>query len=122
MYFGENNSFAERKAITFVGGFAHLPIVDGIQWFVREVLPLIAREIPAITIIIIGSNPPPEIVNLSNEQIRVTGYISNEALHAYYSTTKVVVAPIRFGAEVKSTSFRFSDIWFAFLRIIYWER
>lgn len=98
---GENNSFAERKAITFVGGFAHLPNVDGILWFVREVIPLIAREIPDITINVIGSNPPAEIVSLGNEQIRVTGYISDEALHAYYSTSKVVVAPIRFGAGVK---------------------
>lgn len=98
---GENNGFAERTAITFVGGFAHLPNVDGILWFVREVFPLISREISDVTLTIIGSNPPQEIVSLNSDHIKVTGYISDDELRAYYSLSRVVVAPIRFGAGVK---------------------
>ena len=34
-------NFKQRKDIFFVGGFGHLPYVDGVLWFVKEVCPLL---------------------------------------------------------------------------------
>jgi glycosyltransferase involved in cell wall biosynthesis len=98
---GENNGYEERSGMTFVGGFAHQPNTDGILWFTNEIFPLVSRELPEATLTIIGSNPPSEVTALGGDRIKVTGYVSDEELRAYYSVSRIVVAPIRFGAGVK---------------------
>lgn len=91
----------ERNNIMFVGGFDHTPNVDGCLWFVNDIFPKIQKIIPNIKFYIIGSNPTKEIIELESESIRVTGYISDEELSEYYKKSKLVVAPLRYGAGVK---------------------
>lgn len=90
-----------RKDIMFVGGFGHSPNIDAVKWFIKDIFPYIQKEIPGIHFYIIGSNPPKEIQDLANENITVTGFISDQALEEYYNQCKVVVAPLRYGAGVK---------------------
>ena len=47
----------------------------------------------------VGSYPPPEVLALQSDDVVVTGYVSDPVLHRIYSTTTVVVAPLRFGAR-----------------------
>lgn len=91
----------ERTDITFVGGFNHSPNIDGVLWFVREIIPLIQIHLPQVHFNIIGSNPTPSILALANDKIHVTGFIPDEALEQYYTRSRVVVAPLRYGAGVK---------------------
>jgi len=98
---GESKSFEERSGLIFVGGFAHQPNADGIHWFVNEIFPLVSRELPDVTLTIIGSNPPPSVASLSSDRIKVTGYVSDEALRDFYSSARLAIAPVRFGAGVK---------------------
>lgn len=94
--------FQHRKNIFFVGGFGHLPNVDGVLWFVREVWPLVASEIPGVKFIIAGSNPPQEIKSLvSDSGIILKGYVGDDELEKLYTTCKMVVIPLRYGAGVK---------------------
>lgn len=92
---------SRRRDIMFVGGFAHRPNVDAMQWFVKEVWPRIRAELEGVRLYIIGSNPPEEITALANEEITVTGYVSDEVLEEYYRRCRMVVAPLRFGAGIK---------------------
>jgi glycosyltransferase involved in cell wall biosynthesis len=89
------------KQLFFVGGFNHTPNRDGVLWFVREVLPLVAAEIPDVSLAIAGSNPPPEIVDLASDRVRPLGRVSDEQLAELYETAPVAIAPLRFGAGVK---------------------
>ncbi len=98
---GKSNSVNERKFVTFVGGFSHIPNVDGILWFTQSIWPKIQSEYPELELKIIGSNPPEQIKNLSSDTVEVTGYLSDQMLEEYYSKTRVVVAPLRYGAGVK---------------------
>ena len=66
--------------VMFVGGYRHRPNVDGALWFVREVLPLVQRHIPAIRTILAGSFPPPAITRLASDNVLVTGYIADAVL------------------------------------------
>jgi GT2 family glycosyltransferase len=93
------NGFAGRKDIMFIGGFVHPPNEDGVCWFVQEILPRIMREIPDIRLYIIGSYPTKKVKSLSSENVIVTGYV-HDVSH-YFQTTRVCVAPIRYGAGVK---------------------
>jgi|GEM_PF-879284 polysaccharide pyruvyl transferase CsaB len=98
---GVNNEFESRKDLTFVGGFSHTPNIDAVQWFVNEVFPRVLEKSSDIKLNIIGSNPPDEILRLRSEHINVTGFVPDEKLEEYYSTSRIVIAPIRFGAGVK---------------------
>jgi glycosyltransferase involved in cell wall biosynthesis len=93
--------FETRTGLTFVGGFGHLPNVDGIMWFVNEIFPKILKKNNEIELSIIGSNMPEEILKLRSKCINVIGYVSEEKLQEYYSKTRIAVVPLRFGAGVK---------------------
>jgi GT2 family glycosyltransferase len=94
-------SFDERQDLLFVGGFAHKPNADGVRWFINNVFPLIKEEIPGVKFNIIGSNPPDEINNFASEDIKILGFVSEKELEENYSRTRIVVAPLRYGAGVK---------------------
>lgn len=91
--------FARREGILFVGSYHHSPNVDAAIYLVRELLPLIRRELPGVKSYLLGSNPPPEIAELAAEEIVVPGYQPD--LRPYFDSCKLSVAPLRFGAGVK---------------------
>jgi GT2 family glycosyltransferase len=93
--------FAERKDILFIGGFNHSPNVDAIDWFCKQVWPLVQSKFPSAKFIIAGSNPPESITNLQSSSIQVKGFVSDEELNELYQSVKIVVIPLRYGAGVK---------------------
>lgn len=93
--------YEERKDLLFIGGFKHKPNVDGVLWFIDEVFNKIKKEIPNVKFNIVGSNACGEILKLQSENINVLGFISDEELSNLYKSTRVVVAPLRFGAGMK---------------------
>ena len=93
--------FSEKKDIIFVGGFKHKPNEDAVLWFVRDIWPKILKEVPECNFIIAGSSPTEKIKELECDNIKVTGFISDEELAGYYKNCKVCVIPLRFGAGVK---------------------
>jgi len=93
--------FESRSGLLFVGGFNHDPNVDAIRWFVKEVFPIIRTKVPGIQFIVVGSNPPPEIVRLSGNGVMVAGRLSDEELRQRYRLCRLVIAPLRYGAGVK---------------------
>lgn len=96
----EDYNFKNKNGIMFVGGFNHTPNVDGINWFMKEVYPLIQKK-KNIPFTIAGSNPPQVIKDYANDKITVTGFISDEELAEIYNKSRIVVAPLRYGAGIK---------------------
>lgn len=106
VYFFQNNSskinsFEKRNDIMFVGGFAHPPNTDSICWFVKEVFPTLQNKIEGIKLFIIGSHPKEIVKQLASDSIIVTGYITDDQLKEYYSTCRVAILPLQYGAGVK---------------------
>ena len=97
-----NENWAEREGLLFVGGFVHDPNRDGIIWFVKEILPKVREKIPGIRVMVAGSHPNEEIRKLGEtEGVNVLGYVSDEDLERLYQNTRIVIAPLRYGAGVK---------------------
>jgi glycosyltransferase involved in cell wall biosynthesis len=94
-------NFSIRQDILFVGGFGHLPNVDGVLWFVNEVWPIIKAGIPSARFIVAGSNPPAAVKALSSNEILIRGYVADDELERLYSSCKLAVIPLRYGAGVK---------------------
>jgi glycosyltransferase involved in cell wall biosynthesis len=104
--------FNKRKGFLFVGGFAHRPNVDAMQWFVQEIYPqmwrLLGEEAGQIPFYIAGSQAPETITALNGTDgqgnpgpIQVKGFVSEEELQSLYDSCRLVVCPLRFGAGVK---------------------
>ena len=70
-------------------------------WFVSEILPHVLAEIPDIMLYIMGSNVPQSIQLLNGPNVEVLGFLSDEELAIKFSSIKIAVVPLRFGAGVK---------------------
>ena len=93
------DSPAGRTDLLFVGGFRHVPNVDAAVWLVREIMPLVWREVPEARVAIVGSDPPPEVGALHGERVEVAGQVPD--LSGHYARARVSINPLRFGAGVK---------------------
>jgi glycosyltransferase involved in cell wall biosynthesis len=93
------NKYNSTKDILFIGGFRHTPNVDAMKYFVSEIFPKIIKRVNNIKLIIIGSNPPQEILDLNSENILVKGYVKN--LEMDFANARIFVSPVRFGAGMK---------------------
>lgn len=93
--------FASRAGILFVGGFRHQPNVDAVRWLVGELLPRLREALPAVSIHIVGAEPPADLLAWHGKGLVVEGKVSEARLAALYRGCRVAVAPLRFGAGVK---------------------
>jgi GT2 family glycosyltransferase len=91
----------DARQLLFVGGFAHAPNVDGVEWFIAEIWPQLLRRDSALRLTVAGSNPPERIMNLASAEVSVTGWLSADDLAALYARAGVAVVPLRFGGGVK---------------------
>ena len=95
------SDFSNRSDILFVGGFTHVPNVDAVMWFVREIWPRVRQKISGGRFIIVGSGVTAEIAALANDNIHIVGFLSEADLQKIYKKVKLVVVPLRYGAGVK---------------------
>lgn len=91
----------QEGRLLFVGGFNHTPNIDGILWFVQDILPRIRNRIGTIHLTIVGSNAPESVLALESDGIEVAGFVSDERLATLYAETSLVIAPLRYGGGVK---------------------
>ena len=87
--------------LVFVGSMDWLPNVDGILYFVREILPSIRRHRPQTTLAIVGRTPPPGILQLAREdpRIQVTGTVAD--IRPYLWNSAVAIVPLRIGGGTR---------------------
>ena len=94
--------FENTKDILFVGGFAHDPNVDAVKWLHESIMPRVKARNSNINLVIVGSNPTDEVKNICNEGGYILkGFVSDEELINLYKETRIVVAPLRYGAGIK---------------------
>jgi glycosyltransferase involved in cell wall biosynthesis len=100
-YFAPPASFERVADLIFVGSMDWLPNVDGVGYFVREVLPLIRRRRPGCTLAIVGRTPPPQVAALGRNDagVRVTGTVPD--VRPYLWGSAVSVVPLRIGGGTR---------------------
>ena len=91
--------FSQREGILFVGGFQHDPNVDAAKFLVNEVMPKVEAIMGQVPVFIVGSKPTSEILELSSQNVTVTGWVDD--LRPLYDKARIFVAPLRYGAGVK---------------------
>jgi glycosyltransferase involved in cell wall biosynthesis len=99
---GDAPGWAERSGVLFFGGFAagaSSPNLDAVHWLVEAVMPLVWRTHPDLRLRIVGAEPPASVQALGSERIEVIGEVADPA--PYLASSRVLLAPQRFGAGLK---------------------
>lgn len=96
---GDLPTFSQTSGLVFVGGFGHWPNVNGINWFVNQVWPLVKSEIRGHGLNIIGSGMPEEISRLKNFDIFIHGWVPDSK--KFVRSSRISIAPLLVGAGVK---------------------
>jgi glycosyltransferase involved in cell wall biosynthesis len=92
---------AERDLL-FVGSMFYPPNLEGVQWFVRQVLPLIRKQRPNVTFTVIGRSPtklPPGWRWLNSEGIEFIGTVPEVA--PYVRSARLEVCPLLRGTGTR---------------------
>ncbi len=72
------------------------PNADGVRWFIREVFPIVRRQMPEATLTIVGARPPQDIVRFAtrhSSHVTLTGYVPD--LQPYLERAALMVVPVR---------------------------
>lgn len=96
---GKINSYSKRHSLLFIGSFQHMPNVDGMVYFVNEIMPMITRLFPKLNLYIVGSNVPQKILKMASKNVIIKGYVKD--LEPILEETLISVAPLRYGAGIK---------------------
>jgi glycosyltransferase involved in cell wall biosynthesis len=94
-----NRRYEESAGLLFIGNYNHPPNVDAVQWLCEQVMPLVWQRLPDVKVVLVGSNPTPAVHALKSERVRVTGYVRDVTM--YFRSSRIFVAPLRFGAGMK---------------------
>jgi len=91
---------AKRAHLVFTGSMDWLPNEDGMQYFVRDILPRIRQVEPDTTLSIIGRSPTPAVRRLAEDAgIEVTGSVDDVRPHVAQGS--VYVVPLRIGGGTR---------------------
>jgi len=85
----------------FTGTMDYFPNVDAVQFFCREVFPLIRSQVPKLRFVIAGRNPSAQVKRLAvDSAVEVTGTLSD--IRPYLRGAAVAVAPMRIARGVQN--------------------
>ncbi len=87
--------------LVFTGSMDWLPNEDAMRFFTDEMMPLIKREIPQVTLTIVGRNPYSSLIELSkrDSSVIVTGRV--EDVRPYMNDASAYIVPIRIGGGTR---------------------
>jgi polysaccharide biosynthesis protein PslH len=92
---------SEDHRIAFLGKLDYRPNEDACIFFVRDVFPRIRKAVPGLEFDIVGMNATKKIRNLQKHTgVNVTGSVDDP--YRYLERSKIVIAPIRFGAGIQN--------------------
>jgi glycosyltransferase involved in cell wall biosynthesis len=92
---------AEKKQLIFTGSMDWLPNEDAMIYFIKKIFPLIKKEEPETTLVIVGRRPTPNLLKLTEgrDDITTTGWVDDT--RPYMAESAVFIVPIRIGGGTR---------------------
>jgi sugar transferase (PEP-CTERM/EpsH1 system associated) len=99
-YFAPAPGDPASRTLVFTGSMDWLPNEDAMQFFCRDILPLIRAVEPGVTLSIVGRAPTPAVARLASEPcVRVTGRVDD--VRPYMKEAAVYIVPLRIGGGTR---------------------
>lgn len=97
-----NGSTSSKVAdLVFVGSMDWLPNIDGCNYFVNEILPIIRQSKPECSVAIVGRSPASGILEMSKRdpKIIISGTVPD--IKPYFWGSSVSIVPLRIGSGTR---------------------
>jgi glycosyltransferase involved in cell wall biosynthesis len=94
-------SFEERDHFIFIGNFLHEPNWNTVQYLKESIWPLIRKQLPDAVLNIYGAYPSQKVLQLHQPKSGFCIMGRAEDAQEVVKQSRVVLAPIRFGAGLK---------------------
>ena len=91
---------APKWDIVFCGNMGYEPNVHAAQYLVKEVMPLVWKEVPGTTVLLAGANPKHGVSNLASDKVSVSGYVVD--IRECYAASSIFVAPMLTGSGLQN--------------------
>ena len=102
-YFSYRRPNGEPRVV-FTGSMDWLANIDGIRYFMPEVWPLIAQDIPGASMTVIGRNPPASLAQQARDKRlswKFTGFVDDVRPHVWGAAAYVVPLRVGGGTRIK---------------------
>jgi len=94
------SSLPSEPRLVLIGTLGYRPNVDGVMWFVHDVLPLIRRHVPNVAVDLVGRLPTQEVLDLGHEP-GVAVYADVPDVRDYLLRARVSIVPLRVGTGTR---------------------
>ncbi|WP_332740848.1 TIGR03087 family PEP-CTERM/XrtA system glycosyltransferase [Hydrogenophaga sp.] len=91
---------AGEQAVVFTGAMDYWPNIDGVSWFVADMLPRLRVHWPRARFYIVGRSPSAQVQSLAGEHVVVTGTVPD--VRPYLQHAAAVVAPLRVARGIQN--------------------
>jgi len=99
-YFTPAGAAPRSSDLVFLGSMDWMPNIDGAEWFVREVLPLIRKRKPDCSLVLAGRKPTRAVLDLATgDGIQATGTVPD--IRPYLWGADVSIVPLRIGGGTR---------------------
>ncbi|MFM1932279.1 MAG: hypothetical protein RL226_1582 [Bacteroidota bacterium] len=98
-YFHPSNEM-KQTTLVFTGNMSYPPNVDGAEFLVNQILPLVRKEHPEISVLLAGANPSVRVRALASEGVEVTGWMDD--IRDAYGRSAIFIAPMRIGTGLQN--------------------
>ncbi len=100
-YFSPARAIAPEQDLVFLGAMDWRPNIDGLNWFVGSVLPLIRRRRPDCSLAVVGRHPSAQVRRFAetDRRIHVTGTVDD--VRPYLWRSAVSIVPLRIGGGTR---------------------
>lgn len=89
----------QDATLLFVGTLGYLPNREGLNWFCADVLPLLVKSCPAVSLQIVGRAPNAKPGAWQTHNVNLAADVNN--LEPFYTDASVVVVPLRAGGGTR---------------------
>lgn len=97
----QSHTASEPHSLVFTGSMDWLPNEDAIQYFVKEIMPLVRQTVPDLTLTVVGRQPYHSLIELSRRDpgVIVTGRVDD--VRPYIERATAYIVPIRIGGGTR---------------------
>jgi sugar transferase (PEP-CTERM/EpsH1 system associated) len=97
----DNPYGVNKKVLLFTGAMDYWANIDAVNWFVKEIFPLIRCKVPEACFYIVGRMPTKTVKDLSKfPGVYVTGSVND--VRPYMAYANIVVAPLRIARGIQN--------------------
>jgi glycosyltransferase involved in cell wall biosynthesis len=94
-----DNAQVDHNKIIFVGGMGWFPNKDGMNFFIKEAMPLISEQNPNTSLTVVGKSDGLEIPDQLRDKVSATGFVDD--FRPLVHEAAVYILPLRVGSGTR---------------------